>query len=115
MNPFAHQRRDANEPEVIESLRNAGYVIIAACAPAVGKHGAGAPDLLIWSGRGRRIHAIEVKNPKTHARKAGGSKATEAQERLMRVVEHEGIPYHVVNTGFEAVAMVRAYDDAWQA
>ena len=104
-NPFARLARDKNEPEVVAALRAHGFLVWPI-------HGQGVPDLLVWSGRGRRFHLVEVKNPATHARRKGGSRRTEAQERRRRIWEHESAPVHEVTTGHAAVALIRAYDDA---
>lgn len=110
MNPFAHHSRDKNEPEVIEALTAAGYVVVTV-SPSPGKYGAGAPDLIVWSERGQRFHVVEVKNPATHARRKGGSRSQATQDAL-RALLGDACPFHVVTTGHAAVVLIRAYDEA---
>ena len=98
--PLARMRRDKNEGEVREYLRAHGYLVFPI-------NGEGVPDLLVWSGRGRRFHLVEVKNPK------GKNRRTPAQERWWPVWNHEMAPVHEVRTGEAAVVMIRSYDDAY--
>ena len=48
-------------------------------------------------------YVIEVKNPETHARKAGGSKLTEAQDQILARLS---APVYIVETAKQALEVI---------
>ena len=81
--------RDHNEPEIIKAFENLGCLVVFLHPPA--------PDLLV--GIKGAWHLVEVKSAK--------GVLTEPQLRLMQRTEGTTLPFHVVRTVAEAIALVR--------
>ena len=98
MKPKWVMRRDANEPEVVASLRAQGWMVW----PITGK---GVPDLLVWALG--RYSVVEVKHPKKGA-------LTESQRRWWALADGEKAPAFQVTSGEQAVQMIRNWRPVYE-
>ena len=95
-----YKKSDANTKDVAEALRKAGAVVYH-----LGNVGRGVPDLMV--GFHSETLLLEVKNRRTHARKAkgdGDGLHTPDQEKFIR--EWKGGPVFTVYDAEEALRVI---------
>lgn len=93
------QRRDSNEPEIIESLEKLGAIVKQMDKSA-------GFDLLVFFNK--NIHIVEVKNTngKIKTRDKLIKLLTNNEYNTMIIIESSGVPYNIVTNIDEALKIV---------